>query len=280
MFVITARDLLNGHQYDVRARVIVNAAGPWAGPFLRRCKVEMRWPMLKAMNLVTSRPAARAALVSPGRNGRALVALPWQGRTLIGTSESTDERAADDQAAIGSEVDRFLGEINETFRGLDLHAHEITLVHRGVVPAAARDGRLSLLSHSRIVDHAQTGLSGLISIVGVKYTTARAVSERAVDLVLQKLGRPAAPSRTATVTLPGAAITDRESDDPAGHAVRSEMAQTLTDLLVRRTGLGAAGYPGDAVAVAHADLMQRALGWSDERKQREIDALKHFYDLA
>ena len=56
-----------------------------------------RWPLLKAMNLVTSRPARKAALVGATRAGRALVMLPWRGRTLVGTSESPDERQPDDQ---------------------------------------------------------------------------------------------------------------------------------------------------------------------------------------
>ena len=89
-------------------------------------------------------------------------------------------------------MDAFLADINETFPALGLRADEVTLVHRGIVPAAAANGRLSLLGHSRIIDHAHDGgTPELISIVGVKYTTARAVAERAVDLVLRKL-RPAA----------------------------------------------------------------------------------------
>ena len=56
------------------------------------------------MNLVTTRPARKAALVLPAKSGRALVLLPWQGRTLVGTSESAEEQKADDQHARRTEV--------------------------------------------------------------------------------------------------------------------------------------------------------------------------------
>ncbi len=88
--------------------------------------------------------------------------LPWQGRTLIGTSESADERQPDDQDARRNEVEAFVREINETFPAFGLKAGEITLVHRGIVPAVASAGRLTLLSHSRIIDHGIDGESSRI----------------------------------------------------------------------------------------------------------------------
>lgn len=276
---ITVKDVLTGEHFDIRARVIVNAAGPWAAAFLHQLKINERWPLLKAMNLATSRRAANAALVGRTKGGWALVLLPWQGRMLVGTSESSDERTANDQAAVRAEVKAFLGEVNEAFPALDLGFDDVTLVHRGIVPAHARGRRLSLLGHSRVVDHAGQGLAEAVSVIGVKYTTARAVAEQAVDLVLSKLGRPAVPSRTATVPLPGAALTDRDAENPITHATREEMAQTLSDVVIRRIGMGAAEHPGDKAAAQVADCMQQELGWSEERKSRELDALKRFYEI-
>ena len=113
---------------------------------------------MKAMNLVTSRPARKAALVGATRAGRALVLLPWKGRTLVGTSESSDARQPDDQDARRRGSNAFLADVNETFPALGLKADDITLVHRGIVPAAAANGRLSLLGQSRIIDHATGGI--------------------------------------------------------------------------------------------------------------------------
>jgi glycerol-3-phosphate dehydrogenase len=276
---IRAKDALTGTAFDIQARVIMNAAGPWTSSFLAQCGVRREWPLLKAMNLVTSRPARGAALVAQTRMGRALVLLPWQGRTVVGTSESAEERPAEDQAARRDEVARFLSEVNETFPRLNLESNEVTLVHRGIVPATRRRGELTLLDHSCVIDHAADGLKCLVSVVGVKYTTARAVAERAVDLVLNKLGRPSVPCRTAEVTLPTADVGARDPGDPILHALQAEMAQTLADVVVRRTGVGAAGYPGDASVAGYATAMQNALGWSDEKKAAEIATLKRFYEI-
>jgi glycerol-3-phosphate dehydrogenase len=232
------------------------------------------------MNLVTSRPARKAALVGATRAGRALVLLPWNGRTLVGTGESSDTRQPDDQDAKRDEVDAFLVDVNATFPMFGLQAEEITLVHRGIVPAAAANGRLSLLGQSRIIDHGMRGtLPKLVSIVGVKYTTARIVAERAVDLLLSKLGRAPVACRTAETLLPGAGLDEADPADPIAHAIRDEMAHTLSDVVIRRTGLGAAGKPADAVVNDVAGRMQNMLGWSEQRKTQELDALKRFYDI-
>ena len=173
-----------------------------------------------------------------------------------------------------------MADVNATFPALGLKADEITLVHRGIVPAAAANGQLSLLGQSRIIDHAKGGtLPELISIVGVKYTTARVVAERAVDLILQKLSRPAPPCRTADTILPGSGMDDRDPSDPILYAVQEEMAHSLIDVVVRRTGLGGLGYPGDVVANDTARRMQQVLGWSDDKTRAELSALKSFYAI-
>ena len=277
---VQARDTLSGHPFDIRSRMVVNAAGPWAATLFDQSATP-RWPLLKAMNLVTSRPARKAALVGSTRGGRGLVLLPWRGRTLVGTSESSDLRQPDDQEARRGEVDAFLADVNETFPTLGLKANDVSLVHRGIVPAEVLGSRVTLLGHSRIIDHAEDGRTPeVISIVGVKYTTARAVAERTVDLILRKLGRSTVACRTAETVLPESALDDRAPADPIAHAVRDEMAQTLSDVVIRRTGLGATGKPADSAVNDVASRMQSALGWSEQQKSRELEALKRFYDIS
>jgi glycerol-3-phosphate dehydrogenase len=63
------------------------------------------------------------------------------------------------------------------------------------------------------------------------------------------------------------------------HAVRDEMACTLSDVVIRRTGVGAAGYPGDAIARDVALRLQQLLGWSDQRLNSELAMLRDFYAI-
>ena len=168
------------------------------------------------MNLVTSRPARKAALVAATRAGRALVLLPWKGRTLVGTSESSDARQPDDQDAKRGEVDAFLAEVNATFPALGLKADEMTLVHRGIVPAAAANGQLSLLGQSRIIDHAHGRTPA-----GAHLDRGREVHDGASCRRASGRSRPAkdsaapaSPCRTADTILPGAGMDDRDPADP------------------------------------------------------------------
>jgi glycerol-3-phosphate dehydrogenase len=61
------------------------------------------------------------------------------------------------------------------------------------------------------------------------------------------------------------------------HAVREEMAQTLADVVLRRTDLGTGDYPGDRALAACAEIMARELEWSQERTEREQDEMRRHY---
>jgi glycerol-3-phosphate dehydrogenase len=63
-------------------------------------------------------------------------------------------------------------------------------------------------------------------------------------------------------------------------AARHEMAETLCDAVVRRTPLGALGYPGDQAAARAADIVGAERGWTEDRKRREMETLRRFYDVA
>jgi glycerol-3-phosphate dehydrogenase len=315
----------------VSARVTVNATGAAVDRLLSPLGLASDIPLLKAMNLVTTRDAGDVALGGRSASGRHLFLVPWRRRAVFGTWESSRACAPDDATASEADIALFIGELNEAFPALDLKPSDIALVHRGAVPASVgANGRVSLEGRDQVLDHAHEGVEGLVSVVGTKYTTARAVAERVTTRLLAKLNRPAVPCRTAALPLPGGHLRDtaltiaearREHDDlvPSDtlphliaaygalyrdvlelardrpdwrtrladdspvigaelvRAVRSEMALTLCDGVLRRTPLGAVGYPGDGAAGRAADIMGAELGWSDEQKGREIEMLKAFY---
>ncbi len=324
------RDLLTGRSLDVEARLTLNAAGSGAGRLMQACGVERDVPLLQAMNLVTSRDAAPDAIGARTPSGRHLFLVPWRRRALIGTWESSGRCEPD--AAIGmAQVEAFRAEINQTFPAMDLAPGEITLVHRGIVPAdVGPDGRVSLRGRHEIRDHRADGADGLVTVIGVKYTTARQVAEEVVDLLASRLGRSPVPCRTAAAPLPGGERPDVEvlagearralgSHLPAEvvthlvgaygaryqaiahlmverpgldqrlpgphpvigaelvYAARHGMACTLTDAVVRRTGMGAAGYPGHEAAAAAADILATEFNWDGVRVEEELRELKQFY---
>jgi glycerol-3-phosphate dehydrogenase len=196
-------DRLSGAVMDVGARITVNAAGAACRPWMERFGAPPPFPLLKAMNLVTSRPAGPVALSAPTSGGRLLLVMPWRGRMLVGTSHSDQPAEPDDARVFREELRAFVDEVNSAFPALALAEGEVTLVHRGVVPALRnRHGVLGLMGHHRIRDHEQDGVAGALSVAGVKYTTARGVAEQVVDVVSAKLGASTPSCRTGTTRLP------------------------------------------------------------------------------
>jgi glycerol-3-phosphate dehydrogenase len=256
--------------------------------------------------------------------------VPWRERAVFGTWES--DRACDpaDTSIAAADVAAFISELNQSFPALDLSLADVTLIHRGVVPAVARGNRVALEGQAQVRDHSSEGVDGCVSVVGAKYTTARAVAERVTDQLLTKLQRPAVACRTATTPLPGGSLRDigltiaearREHDaglpsDTIPHliaaygsryrdvlsladdrpewrtrvakdspvigaelvrAVRTEMAVTLSDAVIRRTPLGALGDPGDDALARAAAIVGGELGWSEDRRRAEIAQVKQFF---
>ncbi len=206
------RDLLTGDDFDVRARVTLNAAGSSAGRVMTLFGVTRPFPLVKTMNLVTTRPVSELALAAAGADGRTLTLVPWHGRALVGTSQGPETTEAPEVTITAGEIDAFLADVNHAFPALRIGRDDVTLVHRGLVPAArGRDGRPTLRAHSAVVDHTADGAPGAITVVGVKYTTGRGVAARALDAVEKRLGRRPTRCRTETQALPGAGIADVEA---------------------------------------------------------------------
>jgi glycerol-3-phosphate dehydrogenase len=222
---VMAEDLVTGSRLTVRARMTVNAAGPWmdevlalpGGPGARRGH-----PLSIAMNLVLRRPLVSAcalALSSPvlsrdphvklGGATRLLFLTPWRDACIVGTTHLPYQGPAASLTLEATQVETFLDEINRAYPSAGLTLDDVGLVHSGLLPAvpSPADGTVVLEKHYRLVDHhRENGIPGLMSVLGVKWTTARDVAERAVNLAFRLLGHRPPPSRTALVPLPGGDI--------------------------------------------------------------------------
>jgi glycerol-3-phosphate dehydrogenase len=267
-----ARDTLTGGSLEVRARVVLNAAGPRVDDLLGGAGIARpRAPLLRAMNLVLSRaPAASGHAVGAASGGRFLFLVPWRDHSLLGTAY---EPAETDGAGA---VEAFVAEAARAYPWVRLTPDDVVLVHRGLVPG--RGGADGLATRSRLLDHeAVDGVPGLISVQGVKYTTARGVAERAVDLVFRRLGRRSPRCRTETTPLPRARPLAGPLAERVGEAVREEMAITLEDAVLRRLDLGTAGPSSAADLGTVVGSMAAALGWDGTRVGVERTALAKTY---
>src|SRR5204863_3526725 len=117
-------------------------------------------PLVKAINLVTRREAGYVAVGGRAASDRNLFLVPWKNRALFGTWESdrlSDTRDPGDSGesvpnVTEAEVAAFVEEINRAFPSIALTLSDVTLVHRGLVPALTRRGRVEPERHERIHD--------------------------------------------------------------------------------------------------------------------------------
>jgi glycerol-3-phosphate dehydrogenase len=218
---ILGHDMLSGQSLDIRARIVINAAGPWAGEILRTLARGLTGgghdsaPALaanrlsRAMNLVIRKRLATDHALGGLANGRFLFLLPWRDVNVVGTSHDPHDGGAGDLHVRWADVDRLIAHVNQAFPSLALERDDVRLVHRGLLPmTSASGGHVRLLKDSQVRDHRADGLTGLVSVLGVRYTTARATAERTVDLAFEILGRTPTPCRTAETPLEGGDITN------------------------------------------------------------------------
>ncbi len=277
------RDVLSERTVAVRARVTLNAAGARAGEVMALFGAPRPFPLLKAMNLVTAIPARDMALAAPGPDGRMLTLVPWRGCAIVGTGQSAACVHPGDTGVTAQEIDALVHGANHAFPSLHLTPAQVTLIHRGVVPAAqGRGGAPDLKPAAEIIDHASEGVDGAVTVIGVKYTTARGVAEKVAGIVSRRAGRTIAPSRTARTTLPGAGIADHEglAIETARHVgidlppltiqhltrLYAEAAPEIMKLIKARPELGlplAAGVPTLGAEIVYAIRSEMATRLAD-----------------
>lgn len=197
--------------FDVRARVVLNCAGPWAPELLANLAPQavsaQPQPLSKALNLITRRRIVTTHAVAAQARDRLLFIVPWRDCAIVGTSHDPFDGSTSSFSVISNDVERFLLDINLAFPGLGLKLADVALVHRGLLPATNYGEPVNLLKTSGVRDHRADGAAGVISVLGVRYTTARDTAQRAVDLVFEVLDQAPPPCRTAHTPIAGGDIS-------------------------------------------------------------------------
>ncbi len=234
------RDQESGEIFDVRAANVINATGVWADELRPRDgsrtagHEQSELPRIRPSRgtHITLRqedlPLVGGAIVPAGA-GRSIFALPWLGRTLVGTTDNDYEGSLAHVSPSGEDVDYLLAAINEFF-ATDLARGDLTGAYAGVRPLISTGDNKKSVDISRRAELYETS-DGMITITGGKLTTWRRMAKMAVDRLVEREARDA-PCRTAEIPLGQPVGVDR-LPSPAG---MSEPARTA---LASRYGYGA-----------------------------------------
>jgi len=305
---VEARDSETGREYRLRAKVVVNATGAFSDR-LRSLAEPSAVPMIapsQGIHLVfdsTFLAGDSAIMVPHTSDGRVLFAIPWHGHTLVGTTDTPIPQPLLEPVALDEEIDFILSTAGQYLSKAPTRDNVLS-VFAGVRPLVRTDAAASTASISR--DHVvHIDRSGLVSVMGGKWTTYRHMAEDCVDQAATLAQLPERECITRHLRIhgfhssavafgalsvygsdAGQILKLAASDATLGEtlhpalphikaeivwAVRHEMARTLEDVLARRTrALFLNARVALDIAPSVADLIAPELGWDDVAKQKNL----------
>lgn len=225
---VRIRDRLTGRSGTVRGRLVLNTTGPWVNRLVTGMhggKGRSLVSFSQVIDLLVNRqftdgyhglsvraPASRRS--GDPDAARRIFIKPWRGRTLIGSVHRASPTDGDVGLATTGDLGQLVAHVNAAYPGASLRLEDVVAVHTGLLPRPARSPADpgSLQHHYAIVDHRRRdGIEGLLSVIGVKYTTARDVADKVVTVALRKLGRRQAPSRGAAIPVWGGELASLDA---------------------------------------------------------------------
>ncbi|WP_436267191.1 glycerol-3-phosphate dehydrogenase/oxidase [Pseudoduganella sp. LjRoot289] len=228
------RDEVGGAEYEVKARVVISATGAWADALRAHGGAEKRLRPLRGSHLVLPAwrlPLAQAVSLMHPADGRPVFAFPWEGVTLVGTTDVDHSEDMSFEAAITrAEVDYLMDALQSQFPQLGLRESDVVATYAGVRPVID-SGKADPSKETR--EHALWLEDGLLTVTGGKLTTFRVIALDALRAAAAML-----PGWEADLALrpifPPAPALKHNSSLPAGQAERLQgrygaQAQALID---------------------------------------------------
>lgn len=200
----TARDALSGSGLEIRARLLVNATGPWSDEVRRMAGAGGGQRVQGSKGTHVAVPRERVGnrdaltLLHPA-DGRVMFALPAGTHTILGTTDTFTSVVPDEVRASEAEVGYLLDAANRFFPEARLTRADVVAAWAGIRPLMPTTGSSVAASREHAIDRADHG----VTITGGKLTTYRVMARQVMDVVEQALARRRTRSATATRPLPG-----------------------------------------------------------------------------
>jgi glycerol-3-phosphate dehydrogenase len=205
--VAEVEDQLTGESFQIRAKVFVNCTGPFADHIRVMANPSMpeRLRLSKGVHLLLPLEAIRsesALLIPKTEDGRVIFAIPWLGRLLVGTTD--DEAQLSDEMVVTPEEVKFLLKYVNQYLDVNLTPKDVLSAYAGMRPLVrskdAVNTKKLIRDHEVEVDDA----SGLVSVLGGKWTTYRAMAEDGINHAQRALPGKHAACKTLDFLLTGA----------------------------------------------------------------------------
>jgi glycerol-3-phosphate dehydrogenase len=247
----------SGQVLEARARLVVNATGPWVPEIARMAEAEVRLRPAKGIHIVYDRRLSNFAISAEAIDGRELLLVPHGPITVLGTTDDDYYGDLGTGEVLPDEVQYLLQGMERSFPGIRQYRPVRATI--GVRPTlfAWRRYEDDLSRRHEVIDHEESdGLPGLVTVAGGKLSMYRLMAEQTADRVCLRLG-VTATSRTATTALPGA---QEEAPPPSDLAGAYGLSALAAARMLERHGsetpaLLAEGGPGARRVVCRCEVL-------------------------
>jgi glycerol-3-phosphate dehydrogenase len=238
---VRAIDQLTGKTIDINSKITLCCAGPWTQQTAAMLAPDQppakpkQFEVLRAVALVTKDLFDGMGLAVPsrktfndnkelvGKGYRNLFVTSWRGRSLIGTFYSDYPDDPDNLSVSPDEIASYIDEFNQAYPSAQLTYDDVRFTFAGLLPKApgASDEEPVCDKRYKLIDHATTeNIDGLITVFGVKWTTARDVAQQAINIAASKLNHHTPTCQTAQTPIHGT-----PHNDPADALATAQQAR-------------------------------------------------------
>jgi glycerol-3-phosphate dehydrogenase len=228
----TVIDQTTSGAFEIRAKAFVNATGPFSDVVRQLASPGATTRMRPSKGVHIMLPLdgfsdKDALLVPKTEDGRVIFAIPWNGRLLVGTTD-TGYTPGEEMVVTREEIDYLLRQINP-YLNSPISAKDVMSGYAGVRPLVAAQGVADTKKLIRDEEVEFDAATGLISILGGKWTTHRLMGQETIDKVQEYLGGSLAPSTTSEHLLAGAIGYQWDYGQTLAHdfAIHANTAQHL-----------------------------------------------------
>lgn len=271
-------DQVDGKRLEIHARCVINATGVWADKLRSQLGAAPKLRPLRGSHLLLPAwrlPVAQAVAFMHPVDGRPVYALPWEGQTLVGTTDLDHREDLDDEPGISArEFDYLLEALRHAFPALDLNANDVISTLAGVRPALRSEGSAQVDPSKEAREHLIVAEDGLITVTGGKLTTFRSSAVQALQLAAERVPKLARIDAHAKVFhAPSSATVEALAALPA----------TLRRRWLARFGDDAPQVLACATSAGGLAELQTIAGtgtaWAELRYACRAEAIVHLDDL-
>jgi len=278
---VKARDNISGRTFEIKAKHIVCAAGVWTDEIFKKDRpgATAQIRATKGAHILYRKRLSDAALfLQSASDGRIFFIIPWQDHSMIGTTDTDFSNSPDDVRPEKEDIDYLIVQAQRFFPNEPFRREDITGSFAGLRPLVKAQGSPSKVSRKHKI---RVSESGVVYVMGGKYTTYRVIAEDALKKIIK---HPLIDTSRHYPLYGGGDVHDDLNHVSREYGVGVDIVKQLIEIYgtryreVLKSAAGVSVAKGQMIyavehemAVTAEDILQRRLGlWEHQQEYRTV----------